>query len=308
MATSKKRGSSSLSVEKPESSPSQTSTRKQKGSDGGLNCFDESGITALISRVSDGVLEKLNAEVEIVIRRHMEIAVREIRAALEDRVVAVEKTCKEIVDSLEFSEAKLRDENEQLKTRVYELEHAIVRQEHEANLVVSGVKEVGDREEDPKSVFLSVCKETLGITDLCPDDVVDAVRLGRKTLGNESAGQARPRPILVKTKRKEIKARILACRGSRLRSTGIFLNEDLSPREQAARRAMVPVFKDFRAAGVRCRLDRSCLVVGDNRFFDPCTCSTQALTFLYPSDKSSSAVHLSWTFPIGVPFEGVRWL
>ena len=64
--------------------------------------------------------------------------------------------------------------------------------------MVSGVKEVGDREEDPKSVFLSVCKETLGITDLCPDDVVDAVRLGRKILGKEPAGQARPRPILVK--------------------------------------------------------------------------------------------------------------
>ena len=54
-------------MEKPESSPSQSSTRKQKGSDGGLNCFDESGITALISRVSDGVLEKLNAEFEIVL-------------------------------------------------------------------------------------------------------------------------------------------------------------------------------------------------------------------------------------------------
>ena len=77
----------------------------------------------------------------------------------------------------------MRDENEQLKTSVYELEHAIVRQEHAANLVVSGVKEVGDGEEDPKSVFLSVCKETLGIT-VCPDDVVDAVRLGRKTLRN----------------------------------------------------------------------------------------------------------------------------
>ena len=65
-----------------------------------------------------------------------------------------------------------------------DLEHQLYRVEHEGNLVVSGVEE-GCKEgsEDPKSVFMSLAHDTLGL-ELRPGDIIEAVRLGRQTLNS----------------------------------------------------------------------------------------------------------------------------
>ena len=75
--------------------------------------------------------------------------------------------------------------------------------------------------------------------------------------------------MVLKTRDQYVKARIMATkRGGKLKGTGIYLNDDLTKSEQSKRKQMMSVYRDLRAAGVRCFLDRSTLVVGDRRFFD----------------------------------------
>ena len=213
--------------------------------------------------MSKSVAAKIAGDIEATINRHVEHAVREIRSALEDRVLALETTCSELLEGFKVTEEKLQDENQALRTRVSELEHTIFRQEHDANLVVSGLPDDGNEEEDTKMIFLDMCKDTLQV-EVKSEEVLKAVRLGRKL----SSGSSRPRAVLVRTTKKDVKDRIMARRGPHLRGSGIYLNEDLSPQEQAMRKTLVPVFKEFRAAGARCRLDRACLLVDQYKFFD----------------------------------------
>ena len=71
--------------------------------------------------------------------------------------------------------------------------------------------------------------------------MLKAVRLGRKL----SSGSSRPRAVLVRTTKKDVKDRIMARRGLHLRGSGVYLNEDLSPQEQAMRKTLVPFLKSF---------------------------------------------------------------
>ena len=146
-------------------------------------------------------------------------------------------------------------------------------QYHEANLVVSGMQETEGSNENTQSLFLDLCKDTLLVDDLQPSDLVEMVRLGRSKKPNVAS--APPRAILVKTRSRAIKAKIMA-RGPHLWTSGIFLNDDISVHEQKARRALVPIFKEFRSANIRCRLDRACLIVGQERFL---TRSLHGITF-----------------------------
>ena len=82
-------------------------------------------------------------------------------------------------------------------------------------------------------------------------------------------------------------------RGGKLKGTDIYLNDDLTKSEQSKRKQMMPVCRDLRAAGVRCFLDRSTLVVRDRRFFD----FEKALAAVpYLKDKSGRTLRI-WCPP-----------
>ena len=208
MASRRKGGSSELSSPKAKKSTKQS--------------LEDSDIDTIVARVSRDISEKIAGDIEATINHHVEHAVREIRSALEDRVLALETSHAELLEGLRITEGKLHDENEALRTRVSELEHALSRQEHEANLVISGLTDDGNEQEDTKQVFLNLCKDTLKV-EVKPEEVLKAVRLGRR-ISNSS----RPPAVLVRTTCKNVKARIMACRGPHLRTSGIYLNEDLS--------------------------------------------------------------------------------
>ena len=198
--------------------------------------------------------------------RHIQRAVSEIRSAVEDRVKAVEDTCKDLIQAIEFREKEQREEIESLRLKVLELEHAAYQQKHEANVVFSGLPESSHAgEENCKSVIHDFCKETLGL-ELKEEEIVHAVRLGNTKKRRENDRVCRP--ILVQTNCKATKSRITACRGPHLRRTGVYLNEDLSRQEQISRRALVPVYKKLRERNIKCHMDRACLTVGDKRAFN----------------------------------------
>ena len=138
--------------------PAKGFSLKLETNDGSI-ALDDMAVGSLIDRVSKDVFERLTGEVEAVVNRRIEHAVQEIRGALEDRILAVEETCKDIVETLQITEGKLGNENEQPKAKIFEFELAISRQEREINLVVSGVTE--NEDEDTMTVFLDLCKETL---------------------------------------------------------------------------------------------------------------------------------------------------
>ena len=87
--------------------------------------MEDSDIDTLVERVSKSVAAKIAGDIEATINRHVEHAVREIRSALEDCVLALETTCSELLEGFKVTEKKLRDENKVLRTRVNELEHTI---------------------------------------------------------------------------------------------------------------------------------------------------------------------------------------
>ena len=123
--------------------------------------------------VYQGVMERLKSEVATAVDVHIERAVREIRAVFEERVLQVEKTCSAIVESLEFTNGKMQEQNKELSRRVCKLgnamtllEQQLYRVEHEGNLVVSGVEECckeGSEDTKSKSVFMSLAHDTLGL-------------------------------------------------------------------------------------------------------------------------------------------------
>ena len=87
----------------------------------------------------------------------------------------------------------------------------------------------------------------------------------------------------MKTNDEHVKAKFMVRKGGRLRESGVFVNDDLTKAEQVTRRQMVPVFREVRAAGVRCHLDRASLIVGDRRYFDPDIARAEALSTLHKS-------------------------
>ena len=165
------------------------------------------------------------------------------------------------------------------------LQQSVARQEHEANFVMSGVYEK-DADERPADAVIQACKK-IGIT-VASTELVEVRRLGRPpqapTDGNR---QSRPRPLLVKTRNKDIKTKIMTqARANREADSSIFFNEDLTKEEQARRRTLVPVYKELRKVRVKCRLDRASLVVNDRMIFD----QDEAQALLHSTTQTPSSL------------------
>ena len=111
---------------------------------------EESAVSSIVDRVSQGLLEQLRSEVEGAEKCQLDHAVWNTQSVVGDRVKLIKEACSSLAESMEFLESRLREENKQLNDRVCELEskmseieHSIAQQEHEANLLVSGVAENG---------------------------------------------------------------------------------------------------------------------------------------------------------------------
>ena len=94
------------------------------------------------------------------------------------------------------------------------------------------------------------------VVDLHPgigtDDVLDAVRLGRK--GDK------PRLIKAKLSPTGKQTLFLSRRDLKIKGTPVYVNHDLTPQERSARQALVLQCKMLRGLGVSCSLPRDKIV------------------------------------------------
>ena len=66
------------------------------------SAVSDDDVESLIDRVTQGVFARLDKAVQESMDRHIQRPVSEIRSAVEDRVKAVEDTCKDLIQAVEF--------------------------------------------------------------------------------------------------------------------------------------------------------------------------------------------------------------
>ena len=115
----------------------------------------------------------------------------------------MEDTCKELVQHADLQASPYKAEVEQLQDRVCELELPLARTELYSNLIISEVDE--SPSEDAKKVFLKTCQETMNVL-VMEGEIVEAVRLGKQHESNANHRNRKPRPMLIKTWDKYVKA------------------------------------------------------------------------------------------------------
>lgn len=258
MSASRKRSSLELSREQP--------SKKGKQS---VALTKSDFPNELIDRITDTVKERVHAVIAEVLDRHVAEAVKSIRDAFEGRLQAIEKTVQDLTESLEFQTQHHATEVEALQDRVDELETALGRQVLENNFVISGLPETTTETttDETKKTVLDFCSNTLHV-QINPDDIIDTFRLGKPTGGRSIDKPSISRRILVKTRARHVKEAVMNQRIVRLKGKGIYVNDDLTPKEQSQRRSLVPIYRELRAKGIQCHLDRGSLVVGKTRYRD----------------------------------------
>ena len=133
------------------------------------------------------------------------------------------------------------------------------------NVVLSGISEMND-----------VSCESL-VRNVLPDGVklLDAQRLGSLADNITTSSSRRPRRILVRLtgsgKTTVLQQRMSLKYGSTC--TPVYVNHDLTRREQETRRKIVPVYKKLRSKGVRCSLPPDKILLNGNEMSQQDICA-----------------------------------
>ena len=120
--------------------------------------------------------------------------------------------------------------------------------------------------EELKEKIVKFSRETLQV-GISTSDIAEARRLGKKKTAIADAGEAgrtsrTPRPLLIKFSSTKIRRQFTSGR-TRLKGKSIYLNDDLTPGEQARRRSLIPVYKALKETSktTRCHLSRDRLII-----------------------------------------------
>ena len=207
--------------------------------------------------VTDGVgistilihnLSSLAATLENVKQGYEEC--REKISALEDRI-----------GKMEYDSRSRPNKEEEWSEVVRNITREEAQLESRRNNVVLSC--VGEPEED--CVDENIEQVVQDIIPQIQGEIVSAVRLGRKGSTRTTPKSKQPRRILLCL---TPRGKSLIWETRRTLSWGdhpVYVNHDLTPKEQAARRAVVPKFKALRDKNVRCSLPRSTILGEDGQ-------------------------------------------
>ena len=132
------------------------------------------------------------------------------------------------------------------------------------NIIITGLPEDDDppssssegKEAEVRKVSVpSALARQLQVTD---DDMEECRRLGQRKRSSQNT-ESRPRPLLVRLRTPPKKRAVMQQKKSLRTCTEfskVFINDDLTKKEQERRRSLVPMYKKLRAAKVPCSLRR----------------------------------------------------
>ena len=130
MATSKKRGSSSLSVEKlPKGSQSTSS----------MNGFDIP--PEIIASITLAATERLETTISSVLDRHVRHAIEELKTGFQERLNILQERCVDLERALTNDAERHADEVQEFKLRLTSLENRMEATKIEMNFVIDGMPE-----------------------------------------------------------------------------------------------------------------------------------------------------------------------
>ena len=181
-------------------------------------------LEAVVTNVTNAVMDRVTNNLQTMIRLAVDAA---ISTHLERLKEDVTEELKRISGKMRNEVSELARENDDLRTRVGELEHMLYQQSTACSLVVSGLPE--DKQEDAIETALNLFNKDLGL-DLEKATIQESFRLGREPTKPPS----RPRPILVRLHNPQTKARVMAKRKElKTKRPTVFVNDDLTPTEKS---------------------------------------------------------------------------
>ena len=214
----------------PPSLPSEMSSSARKRLFVDSPAKDSSATTAdleaVVTNVTNTVVDRVTNNLQTMICLAVDAA---ISTHLERLKEDVTEEVKRISGKMRNEVSELARENDDLRTRVGELEHMLYQQSMACSLVVSGLPE--DEHEDAIEIALNLFNKDLGL-DLEKATIQQSFRLSREPTKPPS----RPRSILVRLHNPTMKAQVMAKRKElKTKRPTVFVNDDLTPTDKKSR-------------------------------------------------------------------------
>ena len=207
----------------------------------------------IVSRLTD--IERKQDETTRLVQSAVETAEKasDTASQLKAEVSVLEKEIKRVQRDTKSTMARLQTDI---------LKETADRISREANVILIGLDETATDTDQTaiKTTVVQFAKKEMAL-EMKEEDIVETRRLGKQG-GDDGKPRHRPRPLLVKFRTAHAKKEFTSARG-RLKGKDIFINDDLTPTEQARRRALVPLYKSIKSSdkNARCHLVRDQLVL-----------------------------------------------
>ena len=259
-------------------------------SSSGKAAKEEGSIQDLLQRMCDRQERQFDAlTAQLADVQQQQSALRTSFTQLEENcklAIATSEEAKKRVEDLTTKFTRLESQFESISNQhadtIVQLRSDIVHEtadriSREANVIVFGLEEIegsSEAREDHllREKIVDFSRETLQV-GLSGSDIAEARRLGKKkaAIGDaEEAGRTprTPRPVFVKFTSTKVRNEFTSGR-TRLKGKSIFINDDLTPAEQARRRTLVPIFKSLKKnkKNSRCQLSRDRLLIDGKEQF-----------------------------------------
>ena len=248
-------------------SPLTGQSKVSRQSSSGKAAKEEGSIQDLLQRMCDRQERQFDAlTAQLADVQQQQSALRTSFTQLEENcklAIATSEEAKKRVEDLTTKFTRLESRFESISNQhadtIVQLRSDIVHEtadriSREANVIVFGLEEIkgsSEAREDHllKEKIVDFSRETLQV-GLSGSDIAETRRLGKKkaAIGDaEEAGRTprTPCPVFVKFTSTKVRNEFTSGR-TRLKGKSIFINDDLTPAEQARRRTLVPIFKSLK--------------------------------------------------------------
>ena len=262
------------------------------------SCVHLQSVDDISTQINAFLSENLQQTVHM--QNEIQKVVNEVTKVFNARIEELQTLCRDLTKTQQQDRGDFENKVQALEERLCHLETQQNRQQAEANLIVSGVREFGyltaypaetaylnfqnrelSNECEDESVTQNVLRSTFDVK-VNDGNITDCQRLGKQPMG------PRPRNRLVRTALKQVREKIMAARPNpSVRTAKVYLNPYLTTSKQRSRRELLPVYGVLRKIRLPCRLHRGALVINNNVFYKSVPAQKYALDKVSVSDSET---------------------